>query len=174
MTLLRGPLLAGALFAGALFAGACQTTPVEPARPEAPQVHIEQPETAEPVERWRPLVASHFAADQVDTALCVIRHESHGDPSVINTAATEAVGGSIGLFQIAADNLAGRNRIAGLRRWEPPVDVLKLGYTPKVFTLAQARLVLLDPENNISAAAAIQAADGWLPAWLADREACGL
>ena len=29
-------------------------------------------------EQWRPLVAGYFPADQVDTAVCVIQHESGG------------------------------------------------------------------------------------------------
>jgi len=50
---------------------------------------------ADPVERWRPLVAQHFPPDQVDTALCIIRHESGGDPTADNPRSTAS-----GLFQI--------------------------------------------------------------------------
>lgn len=49
----------------------------------------------DPVERWRPLVAEHFPDDEVDTALCIIRHESAGDPQADNPRST-----ATGLFQI--------------------------------------------------------------------------
>lgn len=50
---------------------------------------------ADPVERWRPLVEEHFPADEVDTAMCVIRYESAGNPEADNPRST-----ATGLFQI--------------------------------------------------------------------------
>ncbi len=110
---------------------------------------------------WEDHVADFFPADQVETALCVIGWESGGNPHLVNDTETHA-GGSVGLFQIAADNWAGRYRIAGLERW------------PTV-TLTQARRLLRDyPTINIAAAAAIWRANGWLPAWRAQKHRCGL
>lgn len=54
-------------------------------------------EMADPVYRWRPLVAEHFPADEVDTAMCIIRHESGGDPEADNPRSS-----ATGLFQILA------------------------------------------------------------------------
>lgn len=50
---------------------------------------------AGPVERWRPLVESQFPATEVDTAMCIIRHESNGDPEADNPRSSAR-----GLFQI--------------------------------------------------------------------------
>lgn len=52
---------------------------------------------ADPVDRWRPLVEEHFPAEEVDTALCIIRHESSGDPEADNPRSS-----ATGLFQILA------------------------------------------------------------------------
>lgn len=52
---------------------------------------------ADPVERWRPLVAEHFPPNEVDNALCIIRLESSGDPRADNPRST-----ATGLFQILA------------------------------------------------------------------------
>ena len=50
---------------------------------------------ADPVDRWRPLVERHFPPDEVDTALCIIGHESNGDPTADNPVST-----ATGLFQV--------------------------------------------------------------------------
>lgn len=50
---------------------------------------------ADPVERWEPLVAENFPAEEVDTALCIIEHESGGDPGADNPRSSAR-----GLFQI--------------------------------------------------------------------------
>ena len=113
------------------------------------------------VVRWLHLVAAHWPAHEVANALCVVAGESGGDPTAHNTAPTEAEGGSVGLFQIAAGNLAGRNRIAGLES-EP------------ARTERQSQKVLLDPAENVRIAAMMWHAEGWLPAWLAQKERCGL
>ncbi len=47
------------------------------------------------VERWRPLVSVYFPEDQVDRALCIIGHESNGDPGADNPKSSAR-----GLFQI--------------------------------------------------------------------------
>ena len=47
------------------------------------------------VEQWRPLVAGHFAPDEVETAMCLIRYESHGDPNAKNSRSSAS-----GLFQL--------------------------------------------------------------------------
>ena len=153
------------------------------------------------VERWRELVSRHFSPAEVQRALCVIRYESDGDPSAAFDEWTywwnqhpdqlhlsdwprpprDTVLGrggdsqwSVGLFQINVGNLAG-NRIAGLTEWEPPRSLGVLGPWPDPrFSIEDAHKLLLDPENNVSAAAAIQKAEGWLPAWEADRIKCGL
>ena len=46
-------------------------------------------------EKWRPLVAEFFPASELDTAMCVIRYESGGNPNAVNSRS-----GATGLFQI--------------------------------------------------------------------------
>ena len=102
--------------------------------------HSDEPD---PVDRWRPLVGEHFPAAEVSRALCVIGHESGGDPDATfdewlhwweqhpdvmhlsdwpRPPRTTQLGRggdsrySVGLFQINVGNLAG-NRIAGLAGW---------------------------------------------------------
>ena len=111
--------------------------------------------------QWAPLVESLFPPEEVDRALCVIRYESGGQPDKVNTADSEGRGGSVGLFQIAADNWGGAHRVAGLERW-PEVSIV------------QARRLLKVPTINVMAAAAMWRAEGWLPAWAAQRHRCGL
>lgn len=47
------------------------------------------------VEQWRPLVSAYFDADEVDRALCLIKHESGGNPDAKNPRSTAR-----GLMQI--------------------------------------------------------------------------
>lgn len=49
----------------------------------------------DPVERWRPLVAEFFPAEEVETAMCIIERESGGYPGADNPHSSAA-----GLFQI--------------------------------------------------------------------------
>lgn len=68
----------------------------------APEPARETPRRSGPsvpynVEAWRPLVAQHFAAGDVDRALCLIHHESRGNPSARNPRSSAE-----GLFQILA------------------------------------------------------------------------
>lgn len=53
------------------------------------------PHARSSVERWRPLVSRYFAPADVETALCLIWHESRGDPAAKNPSSSAA-----GLFQI--------------------------------------------------------------------------
>ncbi len=52
-------------------------------------------EDAGPVERWRPLVEAQFPAEEVETAMCIIRHESNGEPEADNPRSSAR-----GLFQV--------------------------------------------------------------------------
>lgn len=52
-------------------------------------------ESDDPVERWRRLVETEFPTSEVDTAMCVIRHESAGNPDADNPRSSAR-----GLFQI--------------------------------------------------------------------------
>lgn len=47
------------------------------------------------VEQWRNLVAAYFPSGEVDTALCVMRWESGGNPTATNPSS-----GAAGLFQV--------------------------------------------------------------------------
>jgi hypothetical protein len=49
------------------------------------------------VEQWRNLVSTYFPTSQVETALCIMGHESGGDPSAKNPRSSAR-----GLFQILA------------------------------------------------------------------------
>lgn len=69
--------------------GVCETTGLDHLEAVASQ------EDVGPIERWRPLVEAHFPADEVDTALCIIRHESKGDPTADNPRSSAS-----GLFQV--------------------------------------------------------------------------
>lgn len=52
-------------------------------------------ESDDPVERWRPLVRAEFPPSEVETALCIIRHESAGRPNADNPRSSAR-----GLFQV--------------------------------------------------------------------------
>lgn len=103
------------------------------------------------------IVALLFPPTEHATALCIIHHESGGNPTLINDHEPHH-GGSVGLFQIAADNLA-YWRLAGLEDWPH-------------MTLRQARTLLQDPFWNIAAAAAIWREHGWDPHWRAQKGRC--
>ena len=62
------------------------------------------------VEQWRPLVAAHFPAGQVDTALCIIRYESGGNPSIPNRRGSSA----LGLWQHLSRYWPARSAAAGV------------------------------------------------------------
>lgn len=68
------------------------------AQPADLAAHIETAvlqEVADPVERWRPLVERTFPESETETALCIIRHESGGNPEADNPRSSAR-----GLFQI--------------------------------------------------------------------------
>lgn len=89
------------------------------------------------VERWRPLVAVYFAPELVEHALCIMDHESGGNPNADNPRSTAA-----GLFQFLRDTW---NRV--------PVSITGGSYdSGRVY----------DPEANIAAAAWLQQrGSGW-------------
>ena len=109
------------------------------------------------------LVVAHFPPEEWDTAMCVIEGESRGRADALGDD-----GASVGLFQIKADNLAGRNVINGLR------DEFGAGSQRGRIGMGEATALLLDADTNVRLAAAIWAANGWLPAWQAQRLRCGL
>lgn len=49
------------------------------------------------VEEWRPLVSAYFAPGDVETAMCIMSHESGGNPNAKNPNSTAS-----GLFQMLA------------------------------------------------------------------------
>lgn len=73
---------------------------------------------ADPVERWRPLVSRYFPADDVDTAMCILRHESGGDPDADNPRSS-----ATGLFQILASGWAPHFNVSVDQLFEPTTNV---------------------------------------------------
>ncbi len=93
-----------------------------------------RPQTSPGVEAWRPLVAEFFAADLVDHALCIIRHETtDGNPDKYNLRS-----GASGLFQHLPKYWADRSAKAG---W--------------------AGADIFDPRANVAVAAWLQRHGGW-------------
>lgn len=72
----------------------------------------------DPVERWRPLVSRYFPADDVDTAMCILRHESGGDPDADNPRSS-----ATGLFQILASGWAPHFNVGVDQLFEPTTNV---------------------------------------------------
>lgn len=73
---------------------------------------------ADPVDRWRPLVAEHFPADEVETAMCIIRHESSGDPEAKNRRSS-----ATGLFQILAGLWGDHYNVSREQLTDPELNV---------------------------------------------------
>lgn len=69
------------------------------------------------VEQWRPLIAAHFPASQVDTALCVVAWESAGDPSAKNPYSSAR-----GLFQILASLWAPHYGVSTSALYDPETN----------------------------------------------------
>lgn len=63
---------------------------------------------------WRPLVEKYFDPDEVETMLCLMKHESGGDPGAVNPSS-----GAAGLFQI----MPGWEKEFGLDRLDPESNV---------------------------------------------------
>lgn len=74
-------------------------------------------QSADPVERWRPLVAMHFPAEEVDRALCIIDHESNGDPGADNPRSTAR-----GLFQILGSLWAPHYGVTRADLYDPVIN----------------------------------------------------
>ena len=122
--------------------------------------------TYESVSAWGHLVCDIFPRTEWQRAFCVIGWESGGDPT---ESYLEATGDwSVGLFQVNSDNLAGRNRISGLRDW---VDVYNDGQN---YSVREAMDLLLIPEWNVQAAFDIWFSNGWAKPWSAQRRRCDL
>lgn len=75
-------------------------------------------EVAGPVEQWRPLVEEQFPAAEVDTAMCIIRQESNGDPQADNPNSSAR-----GLFQILASLWAPYYGVDRSQLYDPAVNV---------------------------------------------------
>lgn len=127
-------------------AGGADFLRIEPVRPLGTEVHpdgacrpvdrsgpscgVDQPAGARVGEmagadRWRPLVARHFASADVDRALDIIRCESRGDPGAANPASTAR-----GLFQH-----------------------LESAWPERAAKAARPNADIYDPEDNIAVAA---------------------
>ncbi len=91
------------------------------------------------VEQWRPLVAKYFAPGLVDQAMCILAHESKGNPGAKNPHSTAA-----GLFQFLRGT------------WDSvPTSITGGSYDSGA---------VYQPEANIAAAAWLQRkVDSWRP-----------
>lgn len=98
------------------------------------------------VERYRPIVAKHFPAHEVETALKVMQQESSGRPDAHNYS-DETADDSWGLYQI--------NLYGNLKHGRPDPGWLT------------------DPENNISYAANMFKGQGWKP-WAGTMQRIGI
>lgn len=70
-----------------------------------------------PVERWRPLVVSEFPAEEVDTAMCIITHESGGNPDADNPRSSAR-----GLFQVLGSLWAPHYRVSRGDLYDPGIN----------------------------------------------------
>lgn len=95
------------------------------------------------VEQWRPLIEQYFPPRQVNTAMCVLRYESGGNPNAKNPHSTAS-----GLFQHLASYWDDRSAKAG---WDG-ADIF-------------------DPEANVAVAAWLQDTGGWAH-WEAWKKHC--
>lgn len=91
--------------------GVCQTAHLEQLEDMAAE------ESSDPVERWRPLVAAQFPESEVDTALCLIRHESGGNPSADNPRSSAR-----GLFQVLGSIWAPHYGVSSAALYDPVIN----------------------------------------------------
>jgi len=94
-------------------------------------------DTSAGVEQWRPLVAVYFPSE-VERALCILDHESRGNPNAKNPRSSAA-----GLFQFLRST------------W----DRVPLSVSGGSYDSGQ----VYQPEANIRSAAWLQARSGWWP-----------
>jgi hypothetical protein len=80
---------------------------------EAVSVH----RSAGEVERWRPLVSLYFPPDEVETALCIMGHESNGDPDADNPTSSAR-----GLFQVLGSLWAPHYGVARADLYDPIIN----------------------------------------------------
>lgn len=71
----------------------------------------------DPVERWRPLVAREFPAQEVETAMCIIRHESGGNPDADNPRSSAS-----GLFQVLGSMWASHYGVEQADLFQPVIN----------------------------------------------------
>lgn len=93
--------------------GACETTYLD--QMEA----LSAPESVRVVDRWRSLVATQFPADEVNTALCIIEHESNGDPDADNPRSSAR-----GLFQVLGSLWAPHYGVSRSDLYDPVVNTV--------------------------------------------------
>lgn len=74
-------------------------------------------EMAGDVERWRPLVSLYFPPDEVETALCIVGHESNGDPEADNPTSSAR-----GLFQVLGSLWAPHYGISRTDLYDPFIN----------------------------------------------------
>lgn len=89
-------------------AGSCLATYTEPMQTPA----IER--AADPIGRWYPLVASVFPESEVETAMCIIGHESAGEPGADNPRSSAR-----GLFQVLGSMWAPRFGVSRSALYDP-------------------------------------------------------
>jgi soluble lytic murein transglycosylase-like protein len=94
--------------------GVCQTGYVD----QIEGLAVSETESADPVQRWRPLVAAYFPDAEVETALCIIRHESGGNPNADNPGSTAR-----GLFQILGSLWASHYGVAQAELYDPVTNI---------------------------------------------------
>lgn len=75
-------------------------------------------EGAGPVERWRPLVEARFPESEVETAMCIIAHESAGDPDADNPRSSAS-----GLFQVLGSLWAPHFGVDRRDLYDPVINV---------------------------------------------------
>lgn len=70
------------------------------------------------VEQWRPLVAGHFDPGDVDRVLCLMEHESGGNPDAKNPNSS-----ATGLMQVMASVWASEYGLSASDLYEPEINL---------------------------------------------------